>query len=904
MGSGAYLDGGRTPPHVGAWEKKRLGWLRPERLAGGFAGSLSLSPAAAEAAAFEILTERSTFLLENRQRIGFDYIPARARHARVARGRDPGVVDLGRPLDCGPRRSRRHPRLGLASGGTPFPGADRRDALTCATTPSSADYDGSCSFELTGIVEEGARRPHGRDRLVEERRRDHRQRRGRLPHPLHGPRHGARRVDGAGAGRHVPRARAPSGRGVARGRGAGAVDPGGTRRPPLVMPGEDSAVSGFTLRPPRAPTRRRLCVAARPRHGVHADELGVRGLLHRDGPLAGMAARVEPPTRAARVTNNVFDGNTYGCRSPTTGSCRRSATTPSPGTTTPSSRAPPPRGPRLQRVLAQRRRHRRGRRLRPRCAREGFVLADPAFVNPDAGDYRLSPGSPCIDAGDPGALVSRRRRHARRHRRLRGPECGAAEARRDAPRERDRPRRLRLRGDRLRGTCSATYASATNVTLAAEPAPGSRFDGWSGACQGPGDCALTVSGDVAVTARFTSTSCPVPDDCHEPFVDASGACVPVPKPDGAACDDGDACTRRDACLGGACVGSDLVRCESPEPSRSVGVQPRDRRMPPAAGARRQRLRGQGPVHHGRDLQRRRLRRRLAGPVRARGRVPHARGVRDHRGRLHLVSLPDGTPCSIGLCIAGVCTAESRGASRDRRRRRRSPPLRGRARAAAARPGGGTQAGSRRSSSRSAPSPAPGSADIGAGSDRRGGRSLLVTGDRREERLAPTLEEARGGRRTPGTIAARRRAEAGPERDERPRRVEPERRPAPGSRTPGAAGDDAIPASAETGESGRRAARRTRRRAGSRARRSSPPPGATARRRRGARGRRERPARQRPPTAMPRRRGREEPEREPVRGEVLREQDLRRRHRREEPEPPAPRSHPNAFSQKTCAAMCA
>jgi hypothetical protein len=32
---------------------------------------------------------------------------------------------------------------------------------------------------------------------------------------------------------------------------------------------------------------------------------------------------------------------------------------------------------------------------------EGNISADPLFVNPSAGDYHLTPGSPCIDAGDP-----------------------------------------------------------------------------------------------------------------------------------------------------------------------------------------------------------------------------------------------------------------------------------------------------------------------------------------------------------------------------------------------------------------------------------------------------------------------------------------------------------------------
>jgi len=55
------------------------------------------------------------------------------------------------------------------------------------------------------------------------------------------------------------------------------------------------------------------------------------------------------------------------------------------------------------------------------------------------------------------------------------------------------------------GTCSASYASGTGVTLTATAAAGNTFTGWSGACSGKNPCNVTMTGNLTANATFVTT---------------------------------------------------------------------------------------------------------------------------------------------------------------------------------------------------------------------------------------------------------------------------------------------------------------------------------------------------------------------------------------------------------------
>ncbi|MGY6555730.1 MAG: InlB B-repeat-containing protein, partial [Wenzhouxiangella sp.] len=59
-------------------------------------------------------------------------------------------------------------------------------------------------------------------------------------------------------------------------------------------------------------------------------------------------------------------------------------------------------------------------------------------------------------------------------------------------------------GTTCASNCTEVFVDGTLLTLAANPAPGSTFAGWTGACSGLGACELTMSTNRSVAAEFVA----------------------------------------------------------------------------------------------------------------------------------------------------------------------------------------------------------------------------------------------------------------------------------------------------------------------------------------------------------------------------------------------------------------
>src|SRR5439155_1295908 len=116
-----------------------------------------------------------------------------------------------------------------------------------------------------------------------------------------------------------------------------------------------------------------------------------------------------------------------------------------------------------------------------------------------------------------------------------------------------------------------------------DPATGAcsdRANAEEGACNDGNACTRTDSCQAGACTGANPVACVAADQCHDAGTcnPATGACSNPAKPDGAACNDGNACTRTDSCQAGVCTGTNPVACAAADQCHSAGT------CDPATGA--------------------------------------------------------------------------------------------------------------------------------------------------------------------------------------------------------------------------------------------------------------------------------------------------------------------------------
>ncbi len=92
------------------------------------------------------------------------------------------------------------------------------------------------------------------------------------------------------------------------------------------------------------------------------------------------------------------------------------------------------------------------------------------------------------------------------------------------------------------------------------------------ACSDGNACTQTDQCQAGTCTGSNPVSCTAQDQCHDAGTcdAATGVCSNPPKPNGAACSDGNACTQSDSCQAGACVGSNSVVCSAKDACHDAG----------------------------------------------------------------------------------------------------------------------------------------------------------------------------------------------------------------------------------------------------------------------------------------------------------------------------------------------
>ena len=131
------------------------------------------------------------------------------------------------------------------------------------------------------------------------------------------------------------------------------------------------------------------------------------------------------------------------------------------------------------------------------------------------------------------------------------------------------------------GSCSGTPITCTAVDQChtagvCNPATGTcsnpaKTNGAS--CNDGNACTQTDTCQNGVCTGGNPVVCTAPDQCHATGTcdPATGICSNPLKPNGSACNDGNACTQTDTCQAGVCTGGNPVVCAAPDQCHTAGV---------------------------------------------------------------------------------------------------------------------------------------------------------------------------------------------------------------------------------------------------------------------------------------------------------------------------------------------
>jgi alpha-tubulin suppressor-like RCC1 family protein len=112
------------------------------------------------------------------------------------------------------------------------------------------------------------------------------------------------------------------------------------------------------------------------------------------------------------------------------------------------------------------------------------------------------------------------------------------------------------------GTCDPGTGQCSNP---------SKPDGY--ACNDGSACTRLDTCQVGICTGTDPVICNPSDQCHGPGIcdQATGMCSNPVKPDGSACNDGNACTQTDSCQAGACSGANPVTCTASDQCHNAGT---------------------------------------------------------------------------------------------------------------------------------------------------------------------------------------------------------------------------------------------------------------------------------------------------------------------------------------------